>query len=357
MMLSLGIVRVRRGPDPRAAGSAAGSACSPALGLGLHDPAPRPGRRARRARRRRGRSAGVAAGHRCSARSGRVVTVVVLMAAMAFALGQAVDRFLPNSRGRRARSAAVGELLDRAAVRHGRGRLARSTGRRRTRRSSTRTRRSPCCSARRSSRRAPARAPSPRRRDDVRAAAGRRCRGSACATCRRWRSGGRTCCSASSTPASSPSPGRRSPTSGPSPVSACRCGRSSLLLLAVPIVLPPSDRSVTRTYRTASAHGDDRFAAHRGSPRTRRRHVDGPSRCRDRGRGAGDRVEPPRLVTTAAALCPERRTVRRSPDCGGTHPCPGRAPCRVTSAGRVPDRRAHRRTGPSRYHSSNTESG
>ena len=44
---------------------------------------------------------------------GRVVTIVVLMAAVAFVLGEAVDRLLPNSETT-STTAAVGELLDRA---------------------------------------------------------------------------------------------------------------------------------------------------------------------------------------------------------------------------------------------------
>ena len=44
---------------------------------------------------------------------GRIVTIVVLMAAMAFVLGQAVDRLLPNSEAT-STTEAVGELLDRA---------------------------------------------------------------------------------------------------------------------------------------------------------------------------------------------------------------------------------------------------
>ena len=47
--------------------------------------------------------------------AGRLLTVVVLMAAMAFVLGQALDRLLPQSEAATT-TEAVGELLDRAAT-------------------------------------------------------------------------------------------------------------------------------------------------------------------------------------------------------------------------------------------------
>ena len=132
---------------------------------------------------------------------GRIVTIVVLMAAMAFVLG--AGRRPPPAADSRATSTteAVGELLDRAesGTDEGGSQIDRPTpntpleypvrrvlgavppddlrgghGRQRRRRG----------------------------RDDVpRAGARASCRGSACATCRRWRSAVPTCCSASSTPA------------------------------------------------------------------------------------------------------------------------------------------------------------
>ena len=82
---------------------------------------------------------------------GRIVTIVVLTAAMAFVLGRAIDRLLPSSE---ATSTTGGR---RRAPRSGgnrarRGRVGDRPPVAQQRRSSTRVRCSPCCSGRRSSR-------------------------------------------------------------------------------------------------------------------------------------------------------------------------------------------------------------